>query len=195
MSSGVSAALHQRWAQRLLLRVDGAFWAVDQGSWEVQEAAVAGGGRLALWAGAEELSPTQAGTGQARDSTGNGGGFQSSLASTGLFRASEYGVHRASEPDHPAWGGGVGAPYLGDGVASSAFGSTPTMVARLLSFCEAAWVARRGARTRGQDLVGETEVSATHASHGGWADDAPLDHWTSPKLPFATAPGVSGPVS
>ena len=176
------------------LCVDGAFWAVGQASWEPkQEAAVAGGGRLAVWASAEELSTPQARAGQARDPARNWVSFPRSLAGTRLVRSREYGVHRTSQSHDPAWGGGAGPPYVGNGPASSASGSPLTLVARLLPLCAATRLAARGRgpRTSGRSFAEETAVQTTHASYGGWADDAPVDRWTPPQVLLATAPRLS----
>ena len=48
LAAFLSADLHQRWPQCVLLRPHRSFWVLAQGSWE-QEETVAGGDRLALW--------------------------------------------------------------------------------------------------------------------------------------------------
>jgi hypothetical protein len=58
LAAFLSADLHQRWPQCVLLRPYRSFWTVDQGT-EEQEETVAGGDRLALWPGQKELPTTE----------------------------------------------------------------------------------------------------------------------------------------
>jgi hypothetical protein len=95
-------------------------------------------------------------------------------------------------PPHPTQCRSASAPHVGDSLATPAFGSSFILVACVLSFRTAARLAvRGGSRASGRDPAEKTKVPAMHTSHGGWANDAPLDHPAPSRLPSATAPSLS----
>jgi hypothetical protein len=133
LAAFLSANLHQRWPHCVLLRPHLTFWALAQGSWE-QEETVAGGDRLALWPSQETLSAAQTGASQTGDPPGNRPHLHRVLASSGLFRQGEHGLYRAGQPDDPSWCSGSGTTQLGHRVANTSPGSSPALVAGVLSF-------------------------------------------------------------
>jgi hypothetical protein len=132
LAAFLSADLHQRWPQCVLLRPHRSFWVWAQGSWE-QEETVAGGGRLALWPSQETLSAAQVGASQTGDPPGNSPRLHRVLASFRLFWTSEHSLYRAGQSHAASWCGSLGTMHLGHCVADSPFTSPSTVVAGLLS--------------------------------------------------------------
>jgi hypothetical protein len=151
---------------------------------------VAGRGRLALRASAEELSATHISAGQARHPAGNRASLQGSIARAGLLWPREHGLYRAGQSDDPSWRGRSGTTHVGDSPPSSPPSGSPPLVASVLSLCTSSRLAARslGAGSRGRWDTSEATVSPADASHGSWQNQSEVDSRRGALLPAATGP-------
>jgi hypothetical protein len=182
-------ALHQRWPQFVLLRLDGPFWTVARyGSPRAESTPVGSGDGPDLWAGEKKLPTAQADAGHACDAPWNKRSSQGRLARTGLLGATEHCFYRAGESDRPSWGGSAGTPHLGHGEACSTTLSPLGMVASLLSLCASPCIATSGARAAASarwQADGAT-LPATYPSHGSGKNQPTMDSAGSALLSLAT---------
>jgi hypothetical protein len=191
VGSWLPAPLHQRWPSCLFLCLDSSFWVLDEGNWEQQEgAAVAGGGRLAVWPSHKALPATAVGTGQAGDPAGNRASVHASFTGIGLFWTSKHGLYRAGQSDDPSWRGRSGTTHVGDSPPSSPPAGSPLLVASVLSLCTSSRLTARslGAGTRGRWDTSEATLSTADASHGSWQNQSQVDSRRGALLPAATGP-------
>jgi len=99
------------------------------------------------------------------------------------------GLGELSHVSDRSTGRGAGPPHLGDGVAALTSGSASELVAGVLPFRTPAWLAAsRDARVSRCTRALEAAVPTADPSHGGWANEAAVDHAVPPEVLLASAP-------
>jgi len=182
------AALHQRWAQSLLLCADGSLRSVERGGLAREDSAsMAGGGWSDLRLGEKMLPATQAGSGLAGDASWHSGRSQGRLTGIRLLWSVEHRFYRAGQSDHPPWNSCIGSSNPGHFSTSSPVAGPAGMVARVLSLCPSSRIvageARAAARARGQ--TSSATLPTVDPSHGGRQNKQTMDGARGALVPIA----------
>jgi len=195
LAAFLHSTLHQRWAQSLLLCVDGPFWTLARRTSSREDrTSVASGGGADLRPGEEKLPMSQARPRHACDAARNRGRSQSRLTGMGLLWEVEHGIYPPGESHYPSWNSGVGSSHLGHLSTGSTAAGPPGVVAGVLSCCAASPIppsgAHTAARTRRQ-TVGAT-LPTTDSCDGSGQNYSTMDDARGAFVPLAAGLRLRG---